>query len=107
MNSLIICLIVMFSITVIWGYLDVPNEIASKIMNFFTGGKIKRVELKKPIGCTLCMTFWSTLVILLIMSPKWCWMSLLYALGTKYTLYIIELVDRALVKLFVKLENLL
>ena len=107
MSPLLICLIITVCIVIIWGFLDAPNEIASTIMNWLSKGKIKRVELKKPFGCTLCMTFWTTLIVLLILAPEWCFMSLVYAISTKYILYIIELMDKALVKLFTKIDELL
>lgn len=100
-----ICLIVTICIVIIWGFLDAPNEIASQIMSWVTNGKISRVELKKPFGCMMCMTFWITLIILLILAPGLCWMSLIYALSTKYILYIIELIDKALVKFFIWIES--
>lgn len=105
MSPLLICMIITVCIVIIWGFLDAPNEIASIVMNFLSKGKIKRVELKKPLGCMLCMTFWTTLIILLILAPEWCFFSLLYAISTKYILYIIELIDKALVKLFEIIDN--
>ena len=53
-------------VVVVWNKLNVPNEIASLLMKTITKGKIKSVELKKPLGCGLCMTFWITLFYMLI-----------------------------------------
>lgn len=105
--SLLICLIVMVSIVLIWDWFNAPNEIASQLMNWLSKGKITQVELKKPWGCSTCLTFWITLVILLVMSPQLCWMSLVYAFFAKYTLYIIDTVDRLITKIFVLLQKIL
>ena len=53
-------------IMIVWKRLDFPNEFASNAMRLITKGKIKSVELKKPFGCGLCMTFWITLIYMLI-----------------------------------------
>lgn len=104
---IVVCLVVMISIVFIWDWFNAPNEIASSIMRLLTNGKIKQVELKKPFGCSACMTFWITLVILLIGSPEWCWMSLVYAFLTKHTLIIIDTIDKIIVKIFILIQKLL
>lgn len=43
-------------ITIVWDYLNYPNEVAGLVMNKLTNGIIKQVELIKPFGCSLCMT---------------------------------------------------
>lgn len=43
-------------ITIVWDYLNYPNEVAGLVMNKLTNGRIKQVELIKPFGCSLCMT---------------------------------------------------
>ena len=112
--SLLICLIVMVSIVLIWDWFNAPNEIASQLMNWLSKGKITRVELKKPWGCPLCMCWWISWVYLLITLPfTWHYflivvgLSLLNALLTKYTLYIIETIDLVLCKLLGWLQQLL
>ena len=107
MNIFIICLIVSFSITYIWDFVHFPEELADRIISLVTKGKINHIELKKPFGCSLCMTTWTTLIILLCLDPCWCWMSLIFGFITKYILYIIELADRIITLLFVLLERLL
>lgn len=44
-------------ITIVWDYLNYPNQVAGLVMDKLTNGKIKQVELIKPFGCSLCMTF--------------------------------------------------
>lgn len=107
MNTFIICLIISFSITYIWDYVNFPAEIADRVVSFITKGKIKHIELKKPFSCSLCMTTWATLIVLLCMDPAWCWLCLLYGLSTKYILYAINLTDRIISLVFVLLERLL
>lgn len=104
--SISICWIITFCIVMIYGYFDAPNQIASQIMARLTKGKIKRVILKKPWGCQTCMCFWITLLILLIISPHLCWMSIIYAFSVKFILYLIQLLDKLLTKLFIRLEKL-
>ena len=43
-------------ITIVWDYLNYPNELAGLVMSKLTNGRIKQVELIKPFGCSLCMT---------------------------------------------------
>lgn len=53
-------------ITVIWDVLQFPNEIANGIAAWITRGKIRTVFLRKPLGCSLCMTFWCSLIYVLV-----------------------------------------
>lgn len=107
MNTILICIIVTFSISYIWDYVNFPAEIADRIVSFVTKGKIKHTELKKPFSCALCMTTWTTLIILLCIESKLCWMCLLFGMSTKYALYAIQLTDRIISLVFVLLERLL
>lgn len=107
-------LLINFIVVVIIGYLNAPNEILSSLFNHFTNGRIKEVTLKKPLGCPLCMCWWISWIYLLIALPfTWHYfligvvLSLLNALLTKYTLYIIETVDLALCRLLGWLQQLL
>lgn len=106
MSSILICWIITGCIVMIWDYFDAPNQIASQIMARLTKGKIKRVILKKPWGCSTCQSFYITLLVLLIISPQLCWMCLIYAFSTKYILYTLQLIDKLLVKVFIRLEML-
>lgn len=105
MNIYLICLIITLSLVIIIDYLNAPCEIASTIANIITKGKIKNVQLKKPFGCSLCMTFWITVIILLILEPSMCWLSLIYAICTKYILAIINLIDLIICKSIIYIEN--
>lgn len=107
MNSFLICLIISGSITYIWDVVDFPNQISSRIMENVTKGKIKTVFLKKPWNCSLCMTTWITLLVLLIMNPAFCWLALLYGFITKYWLYAFQLLDLFISRLFEYAEGLI
>ena len=43
-------------VTIVWDYLNYPNEVAGLVMSKLTNSRIKQVELIKPFGCSLCMT---------------------------------------------------
>lgn len=94
LNLILIHLIVV----VVWNKLNFPNEIASLIMKIITRGKINSVELKKPLGCGLCMTFWITLLYMLIFYFDFgiiniIAVSLLSSILTDYSTKIIELIE--------------
>ena len=43
-------------VTIVWDWLNYPNEVAGLAMSKLTNGRIKQVVLDKPLGCSLCMT---------------------------------------------------
>lgn len=88
-------------------HIDAPNQIASWLANILTNGKIKHIELRKPFGCPLCLTFWTTLIILLCTSPQYWYMSLLLAFLSKYFDYGLTILELLLDKAFLLLEKLL
>lgn len=106
MSSILICWIITGCIVMIWGYFDAPNQMASQLMERLTKGKIKRVILKKPWGCSTCQCFYITLLVLLIMSPQLCWMSVVYAFSSKFILYFIQILDKLLTAVFIRLEKI-
>jgi len=107
MNVLILCLIITASIVYIWDWVSFPQEIANLIISKITDGKINNVELKKPLGCSLCMSTWITLVILLIFNWKLAPMCLVFGWSTKYILYLITLIDEFLSRLLMFMEYLI
>ena len=54
----------------IWVFiLDISGaweEMTSIISGWLTGGAIKRPFYIKPFGCSLCMTFWTSIIYLLV-----------------------------------------
>ena len=106
MNMIILCLALTISIVYIF-HIDAPNQIASTLADILTNGKIRHIELRKPFGCPLCLTFWTTLIILLCTTPQYWYMSLLLAFLTKYIDYSITIIELFLDKIFLILEKLL
>ena len=101
-----ICWTLTFAIAYIF-HIDAPNQIASWLADILTNGKIKHIELRKPFGCPLCLTFWTTLIILLCTSPQYWYMSLLLAFLSKYFDYGLTILELLLDKAFLLLEKLL
>jgi hypothetical protein len=97
-------------ITYTWDILNFPNIIASNLTAILTKGRIKNVTLKAPLGCSLCMIFWTSLIYLLCMKfailPAIA-IGLACAYSSKITLYTITLVDNAIDKIFRWLESIL
>lgn len=106
MNPILICIIITFSISYIWDYVNFPNEFASNIMSLILKRPVS-ITLAKPFGCSLCMTTWTTLIILLCIDPCWCWLSLLFGMSTKYMLYSIQIVDKIISAALINIERLL
>ena len=62
MNLLYIAIIVVYAIDVSGFY----NEATSVISGWLTNGMIKKPIELKPFSCSLCMTFWVSVIYLLI-----------------------------------------
>lgn len=107
MNAILVCLIVTVSIVYIWDWVEFPQQIANYVIGKLTNGKITRIELKKPWGCSLCMSTWITLIILACMNWKLIPLCLLFGFSTKYILYIITILDEFLTKLLEYIEYLI
>lgn len=88
-------------------HIDAPNQIASIIADWLTKGKIKHIELRKPFSCPLCLTFWSTLIILLFTTPQFWYMSFVCAFTTTYIDYGLTIFELILNKIFYLIEKLL
>ena len=69
---MIVLLYISVLITIVWDYLNYPNEVAGLIMSKITNGRIKQVELIKPFGCSLCMTFIISWLYLAVDVIEWC-----------------------------------
>lgn len=102
-------------ITIVWDILMFPNEIAGKIASWLTKGKITNVTLSKPWGCSLCMTFWCGLTYVLVtvgvgsipaFITNLC-LCLAFALATTYIQMTINLINKLIINLFVRLEKLI
>lgn len=102
-------------ITLVWDVLMFPTEIASGIASLLTKGKIRTVTLVKPFGCSICMTFWVGLIYVLItvgfgtlstFITNLC-LCLAFAFGTTYIQMTINLINKLIINLFVRLEKLI
>ena len=112
MEITLILLMINFCCVGIIGYTNAPNNILSQIFNWWTDGKIKRVELLPPFGCPLCMC-WIISLIYLCFAINWTFfgimsmitLALLNALLTKYTLYIIETADMLICRVMAWIQS--
>lgn len=93
-------------IVLIWDIFRAPQEIADSIAELLTKGKIHSVHLRKPWGCSLCMTFWTSLIITLIFCERSLegyvmalFISLVNAYLTTYTYQFILLGEKILNKI--------
>jgi len=89
MNLILICLAVAASFTYIWDYTPFISDI-QKILSDYMGYPVK---FRKPLSCSLCMTTWVTLLILLIFNWKLAPLCLLFGWSTKHILNIFNTVD--------------
>ena len=98
-------------ITIVWDFLGFPNEIASTIMSYLTHNKIREVTLRKPFGCSLCMTFWVGIIYCFIVYGGGILLTtlccLIASISTPYIYCIIKLLDRLLINTFAFLERLI
>lgn len=104
------------AIVLIWDYFNAPNDILSALFSSFTKGRITTIELKRPFGCSLCMTFWCSLIYLIVdLMLTGCTfygillafaLSAINAFLTKFVFYTIQTVDNTFSKLFILLERL-
>lgn len=104
MEPIIIVVLINLIIVTVWDILNFPNELASSVMSMLTKGVIKNVTLKKPFGCSLCLTFWTTVIYFLSCMPLGFYNILLYtavalfsAYFTTYTYMLINLINSFIV----------
>lgn len=108
MNILLICFIIAVCIVYVTDVLGAINNIGSEIARIITRNRVTNIQFKaKILNCSLCQTFWVTLIVLLLTHPKYCFMSLVYAFITPYILYSLQLVDNILTTIFLSFETLL
>ena len=93
-------------------YLNAPQDMANRFMEVVTKGKVKRVELKKPLGCPTCLCNWLSFIYLLITMPissfiLICTFSVLNGFLTKFGIYMIQLIDQLVSHLATLFERLI
>lgn len=103
-------------ITIVWDWLNYPNEVAGLVMSKLTNGRVKQVVLDKPLGCSLCMTTIISFVYLAFTCVVWTsFSSIIYnlllatlmGLTTKYLYSLIIIIDKIIMLIIVKIECLL
>ena len=92
--------------------MNAPQDITNRFMEVVTKGKVKRVELKKPLGCPTCMCNWLSFIYLLIVMPinsfiLICTFSVLNGFLTKFGTYMIQLIDQLVSHLATLFERLI
>ena len=109
MNYLILCLTISVVIVYIYNIVDFPHNFIARLLSFLYKREIppERVSLPKIFECSLCATFWSTLVILLVFQPYHWFFAFIFAFSTKYIEFIITIIDRLLSKIFIKIIEFL
>ena len=100
-------------LTTIIGIWDAPNQIASGIMEILTKGKLKKVYMKKPFSCPLCMTFWISFIYLCFYIDSfqsfvfYLFLSVLNAYLTQFVLLTIQVIERFISKILALFDRLI
>lgn len=105
-NILLIGLILVFVLDVSGFY----QEITSIVSGWMTNGKIKKPIMVKPFCCSLCMTFWTSLVYVIVLNqfsvPMLAYICLISYLTPVFN-DIMVLVRELLKTLIIKINNIL
>lgn len=109
MNEIIICLIITFAVVYITDFLGFFNQATARVLSIIRGKEIgiDRINLPYIFRCSLCQSFWLTLIVLLVMNWKLCWISLVFSYLTKPILYLYTLIDLFVEKMYKVLYNLI
>lgn len=100
MNSIIICTIITFCVVYVWDFANFPNEFASMVMELITHGKIKSIILRKPFGCSRCMSFWLCLIYLCIFNWKLIPVAFVMSYMSSYAFMLLQTFDMLMEKIF-------
>lgn len=113
---MIYLILIALIITFVWDYSGFPQKITARFLSIIRGKEITvdRVVLREPWFCSLCMTFWVTLIFqmftvhlsligMVIIISK----SLLMAYSTKPILYIYNIIDLIVNKIYKTIYNLI
>lgn len=111
---MIVLLYISVLITIVWDYLNYPNELCSLLMSKLTNGRIKQVELIKPFGCSLCMTAIISWLYLAFTCIVWCsftsivgytLLAVINGISTNYIYSLILIVNDTINKLLSELDK--
>lgn len=106
-NTICLLVIVTVSIVYIYDVAQFPRNFISTILTRIFKRDIYEVKLPKLLECSLCITTWFTLGLLLFTAPQYWYLSLLCGWSTKYVLYVFTICDEFLSLLFKSIESLL
>lgn len=85
-----VCLIITICIVYIWDWVQFPNELLAKLFKTTPD----KIDIPKPFGCSLCMSTWVTLIVLLAINWKLAPLCLAYGFITPYILSAISISDQ-------------
>lgn len=107
MKILIINIIITFAIVYIYDIVNFPKEFVARLLTIILKKEVKPLNVKLPkiLECSLCATTWVTLILLLIFSPKLCWLSLVFGWSTKHIYSFITIIDKILETIAIKIES--
>lgn len=96
------------SIVFVYDWVDFPHNFVARILSFIYKKPFypDKVYLPKIFECSLCATFWTTLITILCIDYHYAFLSILAAFSTKYIYYTIKVLDTLISHLFALLERL-
>lgn len=107
MHILTLCLILTLAIVYVYDYTGFVQQSANQLAEFITKGKIKHVTLRKPWGCSMCITQWSTLIVLLFYAPSLCYWSFIFSWSTQHVIKLYYMIDLVINKLLTLIEKMI
>ena len=107
-----VLILINLAVVVIWDIFRAPQTMADGLAELLTKGKIHSITLRKPFGCSLCITFWISLVITYLFCERSLegflvatLLSLLNAYMTKYTYQFISLTEKIIDKIIYNINS--
>ena len=110
LNLLLITTIIVY----VWDFLGAPLQILASIYSILFGKEVTpdRVKLPKPWSCSLCMTFYITLLTQIIILPfsftgliNILFISLLFSWSTRPIYQIINILDKLIHNILAAIEK--
>lgn len=106
-HTFIIVLLINLTIVLLTDFCG-ANSFMKKVVSFIaTKGKMVTDQYECQIlDCSLCQTFWVTLIYILIAQPCMWWVVPISAYCTRYTNAILTMVDAVIIKVLDAIEKL-
>ena len=104
-------IIIAFVIVAVYDYLDFTRELFSRICSliFKRNVSVNSIKLPKLLECSLCMTFWTTLIYQLFMHQgavlEKLAISMIIALCTPYIYALMKIINNAVMLVFGYIEH--